>query len=110
MFSRLVTRCQKHWERQIIEVYDPTNTFKRNIIIGNIYRPPYNTRYYTDTFLEEFKSTLSEFHFNRQNTYFCGDYNIDLLKVKRFQFNEEYFDSILTAGYIPTITLPTRLS
>ena len=97
-------------ERQIIEVYDPTNTFKRNIIIGNIYRPPYNTRYYTDTFLEEFKSTLSEFHFNRQNTYFCGDYNIDLLKVKRFQFNEEYFDSILTAGYIPTITLPTRLS
>ena len=100
----------KLWERQIIEVYDPTNTFKRNIIIGNIYRPPYNARYYTDTFLEEFKSTLSEFHFNRQNTYFCGDYNIDLLKVKRFQFNEEYFDSILTAGYIPIITLPTRLS
>ena len=100
----------KLWERQIIEVYDPTNTFKRNIIIGNIYRPPYNSRYQTDTFLEEFNSTLSEFHFNRQNTYFCGDYNIDLLKVKRFQLNEEYFDSILTAGYIPTITLPTRLS
>ena len=30
--------------------------------------------------------------------------------VKRFQFNEEYFDSILTAGYIPTVTLPARLS
>ena len=42
----------KLWEKQIIEVYDPTNTFKRNIIIGNIYRPPYNTRYYSDTFLE----------------------------------------------------------
>ena len=98
------------WERQIIEVYDPTNTFKRSIIIGYIYRPSYNSRYQTDTFLEEFNSTLSEFHFSRQNTYFCGDYNIDLLKVKRFQLNEEYFDSILTAGYIPTITLPTRLS
>ena len=98
------------WERQIIEVYDPTNTFKRSIIIGYIYRPSYNSRYQTDTFLEEFNSTLSEFHFNRQNTYFCGDYNIDLLKVKKFQLNEEYFDSILTAGYIPTITLPTRLS
>ena len=35
---------------------------------------------------------------------------MDLLKVKRFQLNEEYFDSILTADYIPTITLPTRLS
>ena len=32
----------KLWERQITEVYDPTNTSKRrNIIIGNIYRPPY---------------------------------------------------------------------
>ena len=100
----------KLWERQIIEVYDPTNTFKRNIIIGNIYRPPYNSRYQTDTFLEGFNYNLSEFHFNRQNTYFCGDYNIDLLKVKRFHLNEEYFDSILTAGYIPTVTLPTRLS
>ena len=100
----------KLWERQIIVVYDPTVTFKRNIVIGNIYRPPYSTRYHTDTFVEEFKSTFSEFHFNRQDTYFCGDYNIDLLKVKRFQFNEEYFDSILTAGYIPTITLPTKLS
>ena len=100
----------KLWERQIIEVYDLTNTFKRSITIGNIYRPPYNSRYQTDTFLEEFKYTLSEFYFNRQNTYFCGDYNIDLLKVKRFQLNEEHFDSILTAGDIPTITLPTRLS
>ena len=40
----------------------------------------------------------------------CGDYNIDLLKVNDLKFNEEYFHNILSAGYIPTITLPTRLS
>ena len=40
----------------------------------------------------------------------CGDYNVDLLKINSLQFNENYFDSILSAGYIPTITLPTRLS
>ena len=74
-----------------------------------IYRPPYNSRYQPDTFTEEFKSTLSEFHLNGQNTYCCGDYNIDLLRVKRYQLYEKYFDSILTAGYIPTVTLPTRL-
>ena len=95
----------KLWERQIFEVYDPTNTFKHNIIIGKIYRPPYNTRYQTDTFLEEFKSILSEFHFNRQNTYFCGD-----CISKDFSLTKSILDSILTAGYIPTITLPTRLS
>ena len=36
--------------------------------------------------------------------------NIDLLKVNDLKFNEEYFHDILSAGYIPTITLPTRLS
>ena len=40
----------------------------------------------------------------------CGDYNIDLLKVNDLKFNEEYFHDIFSAGYIPTITLPTRLS
>ena len=40
----------------------------------------------------------------------CGDYNVDLLKINNVQFNENYFDSIISSGYVPTITLPTRLS
>ena len=40
----------------------------------------------------------------------CGDYNIDLLKVNDQKFNEEYFHDILSAGYIPTIRIPIRLS
>ena len=39
-----------------------------------------------------------------------GDYNIDLLKVNSTQFNDDYFHNILSAGYIPKVTLPTRLS
>ena len=30
--------------------------------------------------------------------------------IPRIQMYEDYFDNILSAGYIPTITLPTRLS
>ena len=60
--------------------------------------------------MAEFNSTLLEHHPNGQNTYMCGDYNVDLLKINSLQFNENYFDSILSAGYIPTITLPIRLS
>ena len=33
-----------------------------------------------------------------------------ILKISSLQLNENYFYSILSAGYIPTITLPTRLS
>ena len=40
----------------------------------------------------------------------CGDYNVDLLKLNSIPFNEIYLDNILSAGYIPKITLPTRLS
>ena len=40
----------------------------------------------------------------------CGDYNVDLLKINSVQFNENYFDSIISSGYVPTITLRTRIS
>ena len=45
-----------------------------------------------------------------KKTYICGDFNIDLLKVHGVQFNADYFKGILSAGYILTITLPTRVS
>ena len=63
-----------------------------------------------DTFMAEFNATLLQYHGNSSSTYFCGVYNIDLLKIPRIQMYEDYFDNILSAGYIPTITLPTRLS
>ena len=58
----------------------------------------------------EFNATLLENNANSQNTYMCGDYNVDLLKVNNAQFNDDYFHNILSAGYIPKVTLPTRLS
>ena len=98
------------WERQIIEITNPSNIARKKITIGNIYRPPYNLQDNIDTFMAEFNATLLQYHGNSSSTYFCGDYNIDLLKIPRIQMYEDYFDNILSAGYIPTITLPTRLS
>ena len=40
----------------------------------------------------------------------CGDYNIDLLKVKTKNHYCEYFDEVVSQGFIPRITLPTRIS
>ena len=50
----------------------------------------------------EFNATLLQYHGNSRSTYFCGDYNIGLLKLPRIQMYENYFDNILSAGYIPT--------
>ena len=60
--------------------------------------------------MSEFSATLIEYNARGHNTYMCGDYNVDLLKINSVQFNENYFNSIISSGYVPTITLPTRLS
>ena len=100
----------KLWERQIVEIIDPNVKLRKKIIVGNIYRPPNISRESFNVFMEEFNDTLVEFYANNQNTYLCGDYNIDLLKINSMPTNEAYFDNILSSGYLPTITLPTRLS
>ena len=100
----------KLWEKQVIEILDPKRALKKKIVVGNIYRPPYNSRDNLNTFMVEFNAFLLENYANGQNTYMCGDYNLDLLKIHSVPFNENYFDNILSCGYIPTITLPTRLS
>ena len=83
----------KLWERQFIEICDPN---KKRDNLAN--------------FLSEFSATLIEYNTRGHNTYMCGDYNVDLLKINSVQFNENYFDNIISSGYVPTITLPTRLS
>ena len=59
------------WEKQIIEINDPSNVKKRAIIIGNIYRPPYNSRDNYARFLLEFNALLQKCHSTSQKTYLC---------------------------------------
>ena len=73
----------KLWERQIIEIFDPNKKLQRKIVIGNIYRPPHNSTDNLTNFLSEFSATLIECNARGRNTYLCGDYNVDLLKMNR---------------------------
>ena len=38
-----------------------------------------------------------------------GDYNINLLKIKTKKHFNDYFDELVTNGFFPKITLPTRI-
>ena len=46
----------------------------------------------------------------RHSSYVCGDYNIDLLKVKTNKHYCEYFDEIISQSFSPKITLLTRIT
>ena len=60
-------------------------------------------------FTTEF-ATLSHMKATRHSSYVCGDYNVDLLKVKTNKHYCEYFDEIISQGFIPKNTLPTKVS
>ena len=59
--------------------------------------------------MEEFTSFLIFIKNQNRPSYLCGDYNIDLLKIKiKIHFNN-YFKELVTNGFFPKITLPTRI-
>ena len=45
-----------------------------------------------------------------ETNFLSGAYNINLLSLNIDEHTGSYFDGILSSGFIPTITLPTRIS
>ena len=82
----------------------------RKLIVGNIYRPPRNLIENYSTFCDELNDVLSAFNRCRHEVIICGDFNLDLLKLNENQHVHDYFETILSNGFLPKITLPTRFS
>ena len=40
----------------------------------------------------------------------CADFNIDLLRIHKKHNHSNFFDTVLSAGFLPKITLPTRIT
>ena len=59
--------------------------------------------------LEEFTSFIIFIKNQNCPSYLCGDYNIDLLKIKIKNHFNNYFEELVTNGFFPKITLPTRI-
>ena len=57
----------------------------------------------------EFNTFLLESYANGQNTYMCGDFNLDLLRYIMYSLMRITLIMFYLSGYIPTITLRTRL-
>jgi hypothetical protein len=92
------------WEGQFLKL--KLNETKL-LTIGNIYRPPRDLIENYTNFKTEFENILRVFN---GNVLIGGDFNIDLLKLTEKSIINEYFESVLSNGFIPKITLPTRLT
>ena len=61
-------------------------------------------------FINEISPIIANFSKCKSDCLFVGDFNIDLLKINSRLKYQEYFDAFVSNGFIPKITLPTRLS
>ena len=96
------------WEGQFISVINEKTNNK--LIIGNVYRPPRDICENYQQFNKEFTEMLLRLKKTKGEIAIVGDYNTDLLKIEHKPIIRDYLDSIMTQGFFPKITLPTRFS
>ena len=81
----------------------------KSLIIGNIYRPPRDNTSYHETFIKEIDEILVGFQQNKCEAVITGDFNLDLLKFKEKNSINSFLETVISNGFLPKITLPTRL-
>jgi hypothetical protein len=100
-----ITRSQSGtWEGQFLNMKFHEN---KHLTIGNIYRPPRDLIDSHNNFRTEFEECLACF---AGDVLIGGDFNIDFLKITERSIYNEFFETVLSSGFIPKITLPTRLT
>ena len=96
------------WEGQFVEISG--NGLNKNIILGNIYRPPRNLIENIRAFNEELSDILTSMDHNNSDFFLTGDYNINLLSINDKELNAEFLEMLCCPSFYPKITLPTRFS
>ena len=84
------------WEGLFIKIINQ-NYSRKNIIIGNIYKPPKES------------NNKSQLNMSQSNLILAGDFNINLLQIKERNLFNNYLEMLLTHCFVPQITLPTTL-
>ena len=99
-----------YWEGQILDIFH--QNIANKITICNIYRPPKenNRNACIEIYLNEILPLITKIEKENSQSFFLGDYNIDLLKVTERQKYQDHLDQFTGNSYFPAITLPTRFS
>ena len=95
-------------EAMVIEVKHPLS--HSPLIVCSIYRQPSTSVDDKDVFIDEFSNLLHLLEQTHKPIILTGDFNLDLLKHGTNDSITQYFNNILSFGYEPLITLPTRFA
>ena len=103
-----ITHTSMLFESLIIEVRRKSYEFQK-YTIGNIYRLPLYTSDDLTKFTDKHTQLLHELRLRSKTVYLCGDYNIDLLKIDSNEKFSTFYENTTSVGFVPKITLPTRI-
>jgi len=78
-----------------------------NFIIGLVYRSPNSNE---SDFVANINAILNQLENEHKNLIILGDMNIDLLRMDTHTNSNLYFSSFISNGFIPAVTLPTRVT
>ena len=93
------------WEGIFIDVY--SEFIKNKITLCNIYRRPRENL--IDEFLSDLDPILHDLGKEKHDVLVSGDFNIDLLLSNQKKKYGEFLNLFLSNGFIPNISLPTRV-
>lgn len=96
------------WDALFIMIENQLNGEK--VVIGNVYRPPHKHVEDIITFKNEFSDILETASNKKYKCFIAGDINIDLLRINEITNYRDFFNDVISASFIPLITLPTRFS
>ena len=82
----------------------------KKLVIGVIYRHPGGTIECLNHFTSQVETTLQKINDERKMCIILGDLNIDGLKINLNDNVKNFFDTVLEQNFIPTITVPTRIT
>ena len=83
---------------------------KDNYIIGVIYRHPGGSEECINEFSNQISSIMDKINAENKKCVIAGDLNLDALNIKKSQPTNNFFSTIVQHAFIPTITLPTRIT
>ena len=98
-----------YFENICIEVWNKYAHFY-NFLICDIYKLPSGTTEHLVDFTNKFTQWAAVINKKSKKSYLCGDFNINLLQIQTNQHFNQFYDSLTSTGFIPKITLPTRIS
>ena len=100
----------KIWEGLFISVNG--ESLSKPVIVGNIYKPPRdnNNNNNIELFMSQYSPVITRISKLKSDIIILGDTNIDLLQLNHREKYADYLDFMLSNGYLPKISFPTKFS